>query len=115
MHIEEGAITDNGHGQVRRYFLVSDFYAADTNHWRMMRKIASSISTEPGQVLVAAFLDLSQHYEPSPVGELVGLPYRHRVIAQYIVTDHGKQLFIADPLGFGTYVEPGEVPDGFGI
>jgi hypothetical protein len=115
MHIEAGATTDNGHGQIRRYFLVSDFYAADTNHWRMMRQMAESIQVGPEQALVATFLDLSQHYEPSPVGEIVGPPYMQRVIAQYIDTSHGKQLFIADPLGFGTYTEPGEVPSNFGI
>jgi hypothetical protein len=114
MEIKVGSEVVSPSGQVRRYLLVSGFDTTSKDHWIGLRRMALTQLAGISQALVVHFMDLLQHYEPSPIGELVGEPYIHRVIAQYVQTNQGKRLFFSDPFGVG-YEEPGEIPEDFGI
>ena len=114
MEIKQAAATHNGAKQDRLYYLVSDFNKSNQSDWQQLRSFCKPLAAANGHALVVSFMDLSQHYEPSPIGELIGQPYYERVIAQFIITVLGGKMFISDPMGAG-YEEPGREAADFSI
>lgn len=113
--IKQTAVVAKYAGRINEYYLLSGFNAKSVEDWQRLRLLASEIMPQAGLALMAAFMDLRQHYEPSPVGQDIGEPYLDYVIAQYVVTATGKQLFFPDPFGSGKYTEPTSMREDFSL
>ncbi|WP_126546724.1 hypothetical protein [Hymenobacter amundsenii] len=106
MEIKQGPILKNESGLTKYYFLIPDFDTENQDHWNKIRGVGKGLPWQNSEATIVGFLQLNQHYELSPTGEDIGLPYHAVAIAQYVRTIHGKEMFFSDPFGSGNYNEP---------
>jgi hypothetical protein len=87
------------------YYGAPGFNARDAEAWHQLHRTALATARPEGKMLAVHFMDTSAYH--APASGIYHIPGDiRRVIAQYIVTDDGREHFFDDPAGLGKYAEP---------